>query len=188
MGCYDMLSYLMLYCNYYVTLCCVVLCCVVLYCIVLCYVVLCCVTLRCILFCCAVLCCAVLCCAVLCCAVLCCVVLCRFVLCWELNVPCLSVQGRYSMHLEQEPINRSLYLLYYALESALSRVDLFIERLSGEVSHAHNSKTQSKQSKIECIVLRHIPPWDAREIKTIHYLALFWLGLWTVCVRNLPWE
>ena len=48
--------------------------------------------------------------------------------------------------LSQEPINRSLYLLYYALESTLSRVDLFIERLSGEVSHAHSSKTQSKQS------------------------------------------
>ena len=47
----------------------------------------------------------------------------------------------------QEPINRSLYLLYYALDSTLSRrVDLFIERLSGEVSHAHSSKTQSKQS------------------------------------------
>ena len=57
----------------------------------------------------------------------------------------------------QEPINRSLYLLYYALESSLSRVDLFIERLSGEVSHAHSSKTQSKQSLIECVVLRHIP-------------------------------
>ena len=28
----------------------------------------------------------------------------------------------------------------------LSRVDLIIERLSGEVSHAHSSKTQSKQS------------------------------------------
>ena len=32
------------------------------------------------------------------------------------------------------------------LESTLSRLDLFIERLSGEVSHAHSSKTQSKQS------------------------------------------
>ena len=41
----------------------------------------------------------------------------------------------------QEPTNSSLYLLYYALESPLSRVDLFIERLSGEVLHAHSSKT-----------------------------------------------
>ena len=36
---------------------------------------------------------------------------------------------------DQEPINRSLY----ALESTPSRVDLFIERLSGEVSHTHSS-------------------------------------------------
>ena len=48
--------------------------------------------------------------------------------------------------IHQGPINRSLDLLYYALESTFSRVDLFIERLSGKVSYAHSSKTQSKQS------------------------------------------
>ena len=42
--------------------------------------------------------------------------------------------------------SRSLYLLYCALESTLSRGDLCIKRLSGEVSHAHSSKTQSNQS------------------------------------------
>ena len=77
-----------------------------------------------------------------------------------------------TIQIDQEPINRSLYLLYYALESTLSRVDLFIERLSGEVSHARSSKTQSKQSLIERIVLRHI-----------HDLALYrssclWPGSW----------
>ena len=52
----------------------------------------------------------------------------------------------YLINICQELINRSLYLLYYALEATLSRVDLFVERLSGEVSRTHSSETQSKQS------------------------------------------
>ena len=37
----------------------------------------------------------------------------------------------------QEPIKRSLYLSYVALESTLSRVGLIIEGIPREVSHAH---------------------------------------------------
>ena len=39
----------------------------------------------------------------------------------------------------QEPIKGSLHLSYSALESTLSRVDLFLERLPGEILHAHSS-------------------------------------------------
>ena len=58
------------------------------------------------------------------------------------NAECGSYKNR-ALHyvtLKQEPINRSLYLHYF-LESTLSRVHvaLFLERLSGEVSHAHSS-------------------------------------------------
>ena len=52
---------------------------------------------------------------------------------------------------KQEPINRSLYLPYYGLESTLSRGDLFIERLSGEVSQPHSSKTiKTELERVNC--------------------------------------
>ena len=47
---------------------------------------------------------------------------------------------------QQEPLSPILCLGVNPFPSRL-----FIERLSGEVSHAHSSKTRSKQSKIECI-------------------------------------
>ena len=40
---------------------------------------------------------------------------------------------------------------YSSLESTLSQVDLFLERLSWEVLHAHSSKTQSKQTYVSGI-------------------------------------
>ena len=55
---------------------------------------------------------------------------------------------------------------------------LFIEGLSGEVSHAHSSKTQS----IECIVLRHIPTWSSTFSTLAIVLKIKLLG------KGLTWE
>ena len=83
---------------------------------------------------------------------------------WFFVAICITIVSGEDNAPTQEPINRSLCLSYSALESTLSRVDLFLERLSGEVFHTHILKTQSKQSYVSGIVLRQTSArWAAKS-------------------------
>ena len=70
----------------------------------------------------------------------------------------------------QEPIKWSLHLPYKPLESALSRLDLLLERFPGETSRADDGKRQSQRRNDTAIVLHQTAGNSVLTGQTINHI------------------